>query len=182
MIGVVALAAVADRVWGRRSGNDLDRYQNGVCTVVRVAEPGVIDVDTPDGPQPATRVRLWGVNMASARGTSSAEAAAQPGGFSIAGRELLRHRVRLELAPTRTRDPEGHLLAYVYLVPEGECVNELLLDGGWARADARWPHPFVERYHTLEARAKRRGIGLWSDSRSPQTTGGSKHALPASGR
>ena len=178
----MALAAIADRVWGRRSGNDLDRYQNCVCTVVRVAEPGILEVDTPDGPRAATCVRLWGVNAPSARGTSSAEAAAWPDGFSIAGRELLGHRVRFELSPTRTRDPEGRLLAYVYLVPEGECVNELLLGGGWARADARWPHPFAERYRTLEARAKRRGAGLWSDNRSPQTTGGPEHALPASGR
>jgi micrococcal nuclease len=162
LVVILLLGAVADRVGGRRQGDDCTRYHDRVFTVVHVLDGDTFDIDLPDGHYPTTRIRLWGVDTPEVAGSKAGEMYYGPQASTFAKQTLASKPVRLELSPTKTRDLYGRLLAYVYLLPEGDCFNELLLDQGYAYADWRFTHPLKDRYKTLEQRARRRGVGLWA--------------------
>ena len=159
----LALAAVVDHGLGRRQGGDCTRYHNHVFTVVHVVDGDTFDIDAPDGPHDTTRIRLWGVDTPEVAGSRAGEMHYGTEASAFARRTLAGRPVRVELSPTKTRGLYGRLLAYVYLAPEGDCFNELLLESGHAYADWRFPHPLKRRYKTLEKRARRRGVGLWAE-------------------
>ena len=69
--------------------------------------------------------------------------------------------VRVELAPHRTRDTEGRLLARLHL-PDGGVVNERLLREGYLLADEAEAHGFAERYRLLQRQARQDGRGRWA--------------------
>ena len=163
LVAVLVLAAVVDHALGRRQSDDHTRYHNRVFTVVNVVDGDTFDIDAPDGPQDTTRIRLWGVDTPEVAGGRAGEMHYGPEASAFAGRTLAGRPVRIELSPTKTRGLYGRLLAYVHLMPEGDCFNELLLESGHAYADWRFAHPFKRRYKTIEKRARRRGIGLWAD-------------------
>jgi endonuclease YncB( thermonuclease family) len=75
---------------------------------------------------------------------------------------LLGRQVRLILAPARSRDDSGCLLAYAALEDEARSFNELLLARGYAYADRWCEHPFKSQYQALERRARKQGLGLWA--------------------
>jgi micrococcal nuclease len=54
------------------------------------------------------------------------------------------------------------LLAYVYLVADGRMVNELLVDGGYARPLTIPPNAaFASRFVAAATAAEAAGLGLW---------------------
>lgn len=157
------LAAVADRVCGRRQGNDYTRYHNRVFTVVNVVDGDTFDIDMPDRQYETTRIRLWGVDTPEVAGSKAGAMHFGPEASAYAKRTLAGRQVRIVLSPTKTRGLYGRLLAYVHLVPEDDSFNELLIENGYAYADWRFPHLLKKRYKTLEKRARRRSVGLWAD-------------------
>ncbi|MCY2930596.1 MAG: thermonuclease family protein [Planctomycetota bacterium] len=70
--------------------------------------------------------------------------------------------VRVELVEGHTRDKYDRLLAYIYL-PDGRCLNTVLVAEGYAYADPRYDHPHKDEYARLQARAKKAKLGLWKD-------------------
>jgi micrococcal nuclease len=73
--------------------------------------------------------------------------------------------VSLELGPER-RDDYGRLLAYVRT--RDAFVNARLLEGGYARTLAIAPNDGrAPRFARIEARAGRRGLGLWGSCANP---------------
>jgi micrococcal nuclease len=73
--------------------------------------------------------------------------------------------LRLELGPER-RDDYGRLLAYVRT--RDAFVNARLLEGGYARTLAIAPNDKrAPSFARIEARAGRRGLGLWGSCAKP---------------
>jgi len=142
---------------------DYARYHHQVFEVIRVIDGDTVRIDAPDGSDPTTSVRLWGVDCP--------ETARSPGGAghygaeasAFATRRLLGRQVRLELVPDDTRGRYGRLLAYVCVEPSGVRFNELLLEHGYAYADPRFAHPRKARFAKLEADARARRAGLWAE-------------------
>jgi micrococcal nuclease len=60
------------------------------------------------------------------------------------------------------RDDYGRLLAYVYLLADGRMVNQLLIDGGYARPLTIAPNAtFATRFVAGATAAESAGLGLW---------------------
>ena len=122
-----------------------------------------IDVNVPDGRFGTTRIRLWGVDT-----PEIPESGREPRHFgreasAFAKNAVLSKRVRLELAPGRTRDKYGRVLAYVYLDERGELFNAALIETGHGYADRRFEHPHMAAFVELEKRARSARRGLWKD-------------------
>jgi len=148
---------------GPSQADDLDRmrYHNRAFQVVDVVDGDTVDVGARDGRFPSTRVRLWGVDTPEVAGSRDGEMhfGREASAFT---REALRGKsVRLQLSPDRTRDVYGRLLAYVVIEPGGACLNELLVETGYAYADGRFRHHYTSRYEGLERWAKKHRLGLW---------------------
>jgi endonuclease YncB( thermonuclease family) len=149
---------------GQRAGaRDLTRYHGRHFRVTRVIDGDTLSLDVPDGAQPATRVRLLGIDAPEMAHRDhppmfySREA-------SDRARELTRGAdVTVYLDETgRRRGHYGRLLAYLEL-PDGRFLNELLLSEGCAYADRRFPHSYRHKYRQLEAGARALGEGLWRE-------------------
>ena len=165
VLAVVALAVlmVLDR-HGRllHEGGTMGRYDGRRARVARVIDGDTLTVAVPDGDAPVTRVRLWGVDAPElARDGAAAESGARAARRFVAQRAA-GQTVRLELASHRPRGDYGRVLAFVHL-PDGRVLNEALLARGWARADDRWSHPYVDRYALLQMQARQDGRGIWAD-------------------
>lgn len=69
--------------------------------------------------------------------------------------------VRLEL-DVSDRDKYGRLLAYVWI--DDRMYNELILERGLARVAYVYPPnvKYVDRFREIQAKAQKKGIGIWS--------------------
>jgi len=142
---------------------DFERYDRQEATVVRVVDGDTLHVDIPDGPGPATKVRLLGIDT-----PEMGDAENEPMYFAREATDFAR-RLALDRIVTLyldqkagTRDKYGRLLAYVEL-SDGRFLNEELLSGGYAYADVRFPHSYSYKYRQLEASARTLKQGLWAN-------------------
>lgn len=118
-------------------------------------------------------VRLIGVDTPEA--ALNAKAAKDAGRWSVpvadiiqAGREARAFVISLappgstvELASDqRPIDMYGRMLAYVYL-PNGRCLNEVLVREGYAVVAHKWPFHERQRYLSLMDETQRQGRGYW---------------------
>lgn len=164
MLLVLLCVGVLDR--GLRSFarcDDYGIYHNQVFTVSRVIDGDTFDIPVRDGRFPTTRIRLWGVDAPEKPGSTRGAMHFGREAADFAAQTLTNRRVRLVLAPHRTRGKYGRLLAYAYLEPDGACFNERLLESGYAYADGRFDHPHKAKYAALEHTARKQGVGLWAD-------------------
>lgn len=145
------------------SGDDESRYHNQSCTVIEI-DGGNLVVDLPDGAQASTPLRLWGVD------TTGSKADAD----TFLREQVLGTRVILVLAPHRSRDEEGRLLAYVTLEESGNCVNEMLLAEGRARVALHPENPATPAYRAIERKARQARRGMWASQ--PAATSGRRDA------
>lgn len=149
-----------------RQVDDLAAYHGVHARVTRVIDGDTVEIDLPDAlnDSPVTRIRLWGIDCPEmARFNNPAEPLALEAAAMV--QTLLGDdgEVLLWLESHQTRDRFSRVLAHVEL-PDGTVLNEALLEAGLARADDRWPHIHLVRYAQVEHAARRRGIGLWSQS------------------
>ena len=155
LLALAVLAAADLRGWLLvRPDDDLRLYHGRRAAVARVIDGDTIEIALEDRRRgrPASRLRLWGIDCPEIGGPDrepepGAEAAAAMT-RALAGSR----RVLIELEPGRPRDAWGRLLAHVIL-PDGRCLNELLLAAGLARADERWPHRRLESYARASAQS-----------------------------
>lgn len=172
LLVLLVVLAVSVLSWADREGlvlyepasdrpADLVRYDGVTAVVTRVVDGDTLDVNLPDGDNPVTRLRLWGIdtpemswskNKPAERGAEQATA--------LAKRLVEGQQVKLILEPHRLRGTYGRVLAYVEL-PDGVVLNEALLAAGLAEAEDRWPHRHLERYELIELQARREKAGLW---------------------
>jgi micrococcal nuclease len=131
---------------------------------VEAALQTVIDGDTIEVRVPGGHVevvRYIGVNAPELHSLDTAEEAG--GRAAKAVNERLVGGKRLELAfDVESRDRHGRLVAYVYA--DGEHVNALLLEEGYAVAMPQPPNVcFRDRFQSLERHAKDGRRGLWAE-------------------
>lgn len=144
--------------------NDYDRYHNRSFLCVRVVDGDTLDIGAPDGDRDTTRIRLWGVDTPETAKSPGGEMYFGPEASVFARSQVEGERVRLVLSPKKTRGKYGRLLAYIYYDNDPpRMLNEELIIQGYAYADRRFPHLWSERFVQLESKARRQGVGLWSD-------------------
>ena len=166
LVVIIAGLVLADRlgVFGRAPKGDVAKYHEKTFDVTHVVDGDTLDVDLPDGSYPRTRVRLWGVDTPETvkENTPVQHFGPEAGAFT---KHMTLHRpVRLELVERETRDKYGRLLAYVFL-PDGQMLNRLLLEQGYAYADPRYGHPHKVEFARLQRQAIKAGLGLWAQAR-----------------
>lgn len=143
---------------------DFARYHDRIFRVAYVVDGDTLDISMPDGRQPVTRIRLWGVDCPEeARGEEAVDMHFATEASEYARNTLTDRDVHLVLSPERTRGKYGRLLAYVFLERGGRMFNEMLLEEGYAYADLRFRHHNYERFKRIEKGARRGGVGLWSE-------------------
>lgn len=166
--GLSVLLAVAVGVACARTArqpgqeDDWERYHNRTFRVVRVVDGDTLDIAAPDGDRPTTRIRLWGVDTPelARAGRPAMHFATEASAF--AKRTLEGRQARVVLSPRRTRGKYGRLLAYLYTGGGETMFNEQLLEEGFAYADLRFEHHYMDRFQAMEKHARRRAIGLWA--------------------
>ena len=176
---LASIIVVSVLTWDRARtpfGTDYDRYHNRTFTCTHVVDGDTLDIDTPDGPRSATRVRLWGVDTPETAKPGTPAMHFGPQASAYTRSKALGRPVRVVLAPDKTRDRYDRLLAYVY--PDGSKIdlNESLIAGGYAYADTRFPHAWQKRFAQLETRAHKSRLGLWANVRLEQMPEWRQHA------
>lgn len=161
--GLVAWARTRQPTTGvpTLSGSDYDRYHDKTFTCVHVADGDTIDVDAPDGNKQKTRIRLWGIDTPETQKSPQGQMHFGPEASEYTQSQVLNKPVRLVLSPDQTRDRYQRLLAYVYLSDSRTMLNERLLELGYAYADRRFAHPWMQRFVDLERKARKSNVGLW---------------------
>ena len=164
LAAAATLSLLDHRGWFLYQGGDWVRYHGRAFTVVRVTDGDTLWVDAPDGDEPVTRVRLWGIDTPEKAwadpprpGEPFAEEAS-----ALSTTLALDQPVTLHLQRHRIRGAFGRLLAYATL-PDGTVLNERLLAQGLAAFDDRWPHDQLERYRLLEDQARKDKLNLWAE-------------------
>jgi len=143
-------------------GGDRTRYHDRTFRVIHVVDGDTIDLDAPDADKPKTRIRLWGVDTPEIAHGDQPEMYFGREAKEFAQRTLSGKEVNIVLAPQRTRDKYGRLLAYVFCERGGPMFNETLLEEGYAYADLRFDHSYKNQFETIEKRARKAGVGLWT--------------------
>lgn len=164
VVAVLVALVVADRagLFGRRPRPDQARYDGRTFPVARVVDGDTLDVDTPDGDRPRTRVRLWGVDTPETVQPDTPVQHFGPEAGKFTKSLCAGKRVTLRLEPHRTRGKYGRLLAYVVL-PDGRMLNRVLVEEGFGYADPRFDHTHREDFSRLAEQARAAGRGLWKD-------------------
>ena len=164
---VLAGAAAADRagVFGR-GGDDVTRYDNHEARVVHHVDGDTFDVDIPDTRQhrPTTRLRLWGVDTPETVRPGQKVDHFGPQASALTDELTTGKTVRLHILARHARDKYGRLLAYVDL-PDGQMLNRVLVERGYAYADPRFSHPYRREFESLMSNARHDRRGLWAAAR-----------------
>ncbi len=170
LVGVI-IVLVSLVVWDqgrdarRATGPDRSRYHDKTFQVVRVVDGDTLDIDSPDGQQKTTRIRLWGVDTPETRHPQKQEMHYGPEASAFTREMTLHQQVRILLEPyQQTRGKYGRLLAYVFL-PDGSMLNERLLTQGYGYADPRFQHIYQQRFAQLHKQAQQAQRGLWQAAR-----------------
>lgn len=166
---VAAALIAADRAgfFGTRPAQlpeDYARFHAKPFPVTRVVDGDTLDVDAPDGAQPHTRIRLWGVDTPETKHPHKGVGHFGPEAERFTRQACAGKVVRLELLRRSTRDRHGRLLAYVIL-PDGRMLNRELVRLGFGYADPRYPHTYQREFDSLQAEARTDRRGLWQDVR-----------------
>ena len=148
----------------RPVGEDYVRYNEKSFRVVHVVDGDTLDVDEPDGGNPATRIRLWGVDTPETKDRRKGVQHFGPEAAAFTTRACEGKAVRLQLLPGKTRDNYHRLLAYV-LPGDGTMLNSELIRQGYGYADPRFDHPAKVQFQELQARARQGRLGLWKDTK-----------------
>lgn len=143
--------------------SDISVYNQNFFFVVKVVDGDTIDIDHPDRGYRTTRIRLLGIDTPETAKSPSGEAYFGPQASEFTRKAALGKRVKVILdIRHHLRGRYGRLLAYVEL-PDREILNEKILSEGFAYADTRFPHEYLNRYLKLELAARKAKKGLWKN-------------------
>ncbi|MCY2924564.1 MAG: thermonuclease family protein [Planctomycetota bacterium] len=169
LAGAIAGAlALVDRagLFGEPYAGDVKQYHHATFAVTHVVDGDTLDVDCPDrlSGHAHTRIRLWGVDTPETVKPNTPPQHFGKEASDFTKQTCIGQSVRLEVIEGNTRDKYNRLLAYLYL-PDGRCLNAVLVAEGYAYADPRYDHPHKDEYVRLQARAKKAKLGLWKDAK-----------------
>lgn len=161
--GIVAV----DRIGVVRSGGgDHGLFDQRTFVVSRVVDGDTVQIEGPGGAR--EKVRLIGIDAPEMRYDTPdppehwAREATDALQRTVEGR-----RVTLKLEPLEARDRYSRLLAYLYL-DDSRHVNLEMIEHGHAYAHRRFGHSYRSQFEQAEARARRKGSGLWQEVRVEQ--------------
>jgi len=163
---VLAALVLADRtgIFGRAPKGDFAAYDGGTFPVCRVVDGDTLDIDTPDGHKPFTRIRLWGVDTPEMDWRNKRHQHFAPQATEFTRKAAGRQSVKVELEAGRgTRGRRGRLLAFVYL-PDGRMLNRLLIAEGYGYADPRFDHSRKGEFARVQREAIKARRGLWAEA------------------
>lgn len=167
IVGVLLLGLVCVRPGGGDTdaptpSRDQAQYHDRSFRVARVIDGDTLDIEAPDGSKSVTRIRLWGVDTPEIGHGQGPDMHFGPEATAYAKRVLEGRTVHIVLSPKQTRGKYGRLLAYVFMSRGGAMFNEMLLEGGYAYADLRFPHHYSRSFRATEKRSRAAGAGLWA--------------------
>ena len=160
LLGLLVALVLAGRHQQAQPAGDFQRYHQKQFRVHRVIDGDTIDLDTPDGRKPYTRVRFWGIDTPETKAPNKPVAYFGPQATAFTEKMVSGRMVIIELQPEEIRDKFGRLLAFVY-TDDNKLLNEELLRSGCAYADDRWKHRFYFRFLQTESQARKNKLGLW---------------------
>ncbi len=164
---VVGGIVLGDRLglFGQASKDDFEKYHGQTFHVVHVVDGDTLDLQVWDSVrnEDRTRIRLWGIDTPETVKPNSPVEHFGPESSHFARELTLGRNVRIELDEGQdNRDRYDRLLAYVYL-PDGRCLNALLIEQGYGYADPRFAHRDKRQYNRLMRQAMAERRGLWRD-------------------
>ena len=159
-LGLFVALILAGRHQQAQPAGDFQRYNQKQFRVCHVVDGDTIDLDTPDGRKPYTRLRLWGIDTPETKAPGKPVAYFGPQATAFTEKMVSGRMVIIELQPEEIRDKFGRLLAFVY-TDDNKLLNEELLRSGYAYADDRWKHRFYFRFLQTESQARKNKLGLW---------------------
>lgn len=162
--GLVGVLSAVDHagLFGRQAP-DRERFSNAEARVTNAISFDTIEVELTDGGQASTRVRLHGVAPLPVGDDRRLGERLSDEALAFVKRYAVGKPITLALDPVRrTRDREGRLLAYVYRADTGELLNQMLIDRGFAAADARTDHVLKFEFTQKAERAAKARVGLWA--------------------
>lgn len=105
----------------------------------------MIGIDTPETVKAGTSVKFYGKEAS-----------------DFTKKELEGKKVKLEFDKS-PKDVYNRLLAYVYL-PNGEMINIILLNRGYAKASKVYPNiKYSKMFTEIETKAQEQQLGMWNE-------------------
>jgi endonuclease YncB( thermonuclease family) len=147
----IAGSIVVDHLLASGHGDDWSQFDGRQVLVISADDAQTISVRGGDGDH-ITQVRVLGIGSTD---DFFAEKSREFLASSLTGR-----LVTLKLEPTQTRDPQGRLLASVFL-EDDRPISVDVVDRGLDRADRRQPYAFFVEVQRAQSDARKKGRGLW---------------------
>lgn len=143
--------------------NDWDKYHEKSFIVVKAVDGDTIDINIPDGNYTHTRIRLLGVDTPETKSPYTPVMHFGPEASKFTTDLALGKKVTVIMDKlSNPRDRYKRLLCHIQL-EDGRILNEELVSNGFAYADPRFPHSYLEKYIQFEKNAKELKIGLWKN-------------------
>ncbi|OHB55122.1 MAG: hypothetical protein A2Y07_01785 [Planctomycetes bacterium GWF2_50_10] len=147
------------------SQDDLAKYHLKTFIVTKVVDGDTLDINLPDGKYKTTRIRLLGVDTPETKKPNTAVMHFGPQAYEFTKNVTLGKKVVVVIDTiSRPRDRYGRLLGYVRL-ENGNILNQLLVEQGYAYADLRFKHTEFDKYKILMDEAQQNKKGLWKDAK-----------------
>lgn len=146
------------------SSDDWKKYHEKTFAVAKSIDGDTLDLAIADGNEPATRVRLIGIDTPETKhpriGVMYFGPEASAFTKSLCDNQTV--TVLLDSAADQ-RDKYGRLLAYIRL-PDGTVLNERILAEGYGYAYLMFDHSRFDAYLGLQNQAMAAKAGLWKNA------------------
>jgi len=143
--------------------DDRAKYHLKTFIVTKVVDGDTLDINLPDGKYKTTRIRLLGVDTPETKKPNTPVMYFGPEAYAFTKHVALGKQVIVIIdTVSRPRDRYGRLLGYLRL-EDGNVLNQLLVEQGFAYADLRFKHTEYEKYKILMGQAQQNKKGLWKN-------------------
>jgi endonuclease YncB( thermonuclease family) len=158
VVALILATAIAERAgaFGYR-GDDWSRYNQKRVTAIDVLDGDTFKACFRDDSGHVVTIRLLGVEAPDLPHSHWSNDAKK---YTLA--RLANRAVLLRLDGTQTRDSDGNLLAYVYIL-DSDCLNVDIVRDAQAFADRRIKHTLRSPIEQAENEARKKKRGMWKD-------------------
>ncbi|OQA03258.1 MAG: Thermonuclease precursor [Planctomycetes bacterium ADurb.Bin401] len=148
--------------------NDWVKYHGKSFFVVKTIDGDTIDINIPDGKYEHTRIRMLGIDTPETKSPHTPVMYYGPEASKFTADTVLEKNVTIIMDKlSNPRDKYHRILCHIQLA-DGRILNEELITNGLAYADPRFPHSFLDKYLTLQKKAKTEKTGLWKEVKPDQ--------------
>ncbi len=145
------------------AGKDANRYHGKFFQVTYIVDGDTFDIKAPDKDKKTTRIRLLGIDTPETKNTRTGLMYFGPEATNEMKRLVEGKKVKVVIdTVSKSRDRYGRLLAYIHL-EDGQDVNCLMIERGFAYADLRFAHSRFNEYNLAMNIAVENQTGLWQN-------------------